>query len=140
HWIAVVPHEAAFGEHQWSLAGLQLAQQAAHQLFRVAEPIDGRRVDPVDPTLDGMAHGRERRGVVLRAPAERPAAAPDRPGAEADGRDIESARAEWTGWQSHKLPLRLRESARVWRSSCAHRVPDETRRRSPGCTRGSVDG
>src|SRR5207249_7050522 len=80
----------------------------------MAETVHRRGIDPVDAQLEGATHRGERIGVVLRAPPERPAAAADRPRAEADGRDVESARAEGTGWQRHRnnsRRLEVRESA-----------------------------
>src|SRR5207244_11249546 len=84
----------------------------------------GRR-EPVDPTPEGATHGGERSRIVLRARAERPATAADRPRAEADGRDIESARAERTGRQRHtddSPRLEVKEPAALSPWSCVPRV------------------
>src|SRR5213076_2664255 len=62
HRMALVPHEAAFGEHQWPLPGVQLAQQAAHDLFGMTEAVYRRRIDPVDAQLEGASH----RGSIRR--------------------------------------------------------------------------
>src|SRR6266576_1763728 len=101
HAVALVPHQAAFGEHARPLAYWQIPQQSSNHVFGMAESVHRGGIDPVDSQLEGATHRGERVGIVLRAPPERPAAAADRPRAEADGRDVESARAEGTGWQRH---------------------------------------
>src|SRR5256886_14417101 len=101
HAVALVPHQPALGEHEWAVARWQLLQQTTDQLFGMAETVHRGGIDPVDPQLERPVHRGERIGVVLRTPAERPVTAADRPRAEADGRDIEPARAERTGRQRH---------------------------------------
>ena len=60
-------------------------ESAGDYLFRVAEPIDGGRIDPVHAGIEGGADGAHRFGIVLRSPAEGPTAAADGPGANAEG-------------------------------------------------------
>ena len=57
----------------------------ANHLFRVAETIDGGRVDPVDAEIEGAVNGAYGIGVILRAPGELPVPSADGPGAESDG-------------------------------------------------------
>ena len=92
------PHEAALGEHvrPFGAAGERLR----HHLLGAAEAVDGGRVNPVDAEVEGAVDGRDRVAVVLRPPAELPAAAPERPGAEADARDLQVRVAELTGEHS----------------------------------------
>src|SRR5262249_60956359 len=91
HRIGVVPDETAFGEDERTRARGTIAKQTPDDLFGVAEAVDGGCIDPVDAAVERLAHRRERRVVVLRTPAERPPAAADRPGAEADGRDVKAS-------------------------------------------------
>ena len=70
---------------------------AADDLFRVAEAVGGGSVDPVDAELERAADRRDRVVVLLWSPAELPAAASDRPGAETDARDLEARGAELRG-------------------------------------------
>ncbi len=83
----VVPHEAAFREHVRPLALRDVLQRLADDFLRVAEPVDGRGVDPVQPVLDRAANRRDGIGIVLRSPPESPFAA-DRPRAKADGGEV----------------------------------------------------
>jgi hypothetical protein len=69
-------------------------QRRAHDLLGMAEPVDSRRVDPVDAALDRVTDGGDRLLVVLAAPAHRPIAAADGPGAEPDRRDVHIGAAE----------------------------------------------
>src|SRR5207253_6034968 len=76
--------------------GGDLAQRPSDHFLRMAEPVDGRRIHPVDAARDRVADGRDRIGVVLASPAVRPSSAADGPGAETDLRDSKTARSQWT--------------------------------------------
>src|SRR5665647_175876 len=97
HGIGGVPLQAALGEDERPGGGGQSPHGPAHDFLRMPQAVDRRGVDPAHPEVDGAVNGRDREAVVLRAPAERPAAAAGCPGAEADGRDLEAARAERAG-------------------------------------------
>ena len=94
HAVVLVPAQSALGEHERPLGGGDLLQCRAHDLFGMPEPVDGGGVDPVDAALDRMADGGDRLLVVLAAPADRPVAAADGPGAEPDRRDVHVGAAE----------------------------------------------
>ena len=87
HPVLLVPDHAALGEDVRPLRRGNALERAPDDLFRVAQPVHRRGVDPVDPPLDGVPDRGDRLLVVLRAPAEGPAAAADGPRAEADGGD-----------------------------------------------------
>src|SRR5205823_7019109 len=117
----------------------ELPQETPHHLFGMTEAVYRSGIDPVDSLLERATHRGERIGVVLGAPAERPAAAADRPRAEADGGDIESARAERTGRQRHTdnpPGLEVKESAALspWSSvpRAAGAPPPPARAALPG--------
>src|SRR5207245_2121474 len=101
--VRLVPDQAAFCEHEWALGRRQLVQKTADHFLRMAETVNSGGVDPVDAQLDGVTHGRKGSRVILRAPAERPTAAADGPGAEAEGCNLQSTRAEGTGRQCHDV-------------------------------------
>src|SRR3954471_6984313 len=69
-------------------------------LLGVAEAVGGGGFDPVDAELDGVMDRGDRVVVVLAAPTGRPLAA-DRPGADADGRDVHAGAAELPGGEGH---------------------------------------
>lgn len=92
--VLEVPDHAVLREHVRPIGFGQVGEGAGDDLFRVAEAVDGGRVDPVDTALDGVTNGGDRVGVILRAPAERPVTAADRPRAESDARDVHARRAE----------------------------------------------
>src|SRR5262249_55620332 len=94
---ALVPEEAALGEHERTRARGEAAQQPAHHLLGVPEAVDGGGVDPVHAALERAPHGGQGGLVVLRPPAERPAASSGRPGADAHPLDRWSAVPERTG-------------------------------------------
>ena len=81
----VVPHHAALGEEEW------LDRRLLHRLpddrLGVAKAVDGRRVDPVDAEVDGLADGRDGGVIVLRPPGEGPVAAAYGPRAKSDRRE-----------------------------------------------------
>src|SRR5262249_50825665 len=65
-----------------------------HDLLGVTKAVDGRRVDPVDAGVQRLADGGDGVPVVLGAPGEFPARAPDGPGAEADRGDEQGRRSQ----------------------------------------------
>src|SRR6267378_88590 len=67
----------------------------------MAEPVDGRGVDPVDAGRDRMLDGRDRIRIVLASPAVGPTAAADGPCAEADLADRKPAPSKRTCEQGH---------------------------------------
>ena len=73
---------------------VESCDRATDDLLRVAEAVLGRGVDPVHAELERAVDRRDRVLVLLRAPAPFEAAAADRPGAEADTRDLHPGRAE----------------------------------------------
>ena len=78
-----VPDAAALREEVDVLAGTKRLHSLADNLFRVAEPVNGCRVDPVDASFDRVPDRGHRFVVVDRAPTEPPRPA-DRPRPEAD--------------------------------------------------------
>src|SRR5713101_2825698 len=68
--------------------------RAPDDQLRTAEAVGGGGVDPVDAQLERAVDRLDRVLVVLRTPAELPAATSDRPGAEADARDLEAGRSQ----------------------------------------------
>ena len=68
--------------------------RAAYHLFRVAQSVDGRGVDPVDAQIERAMNGGDGVVVVLRTPGVLPVAAADGPGAEADGSEMKIGVAE----------------------------------------------
>ncbi len=107
HAIALVPDEAALGENERVLGARQLAKQLSYDFLGMPEPVDRRGVDPVDTQFERMAHRGQRRRIVLRTPAIRPAAAADGPRAESDAGDVQSAVAERMSGQCHgDVPFR----------------------------------
>ncbi len=62
--------------------------------FGMPEAVDARGINPVHPQIDSVPHRGNRVVVILRPPAERPAAAPGRPGAESDDGDLDAALAK----------------------------------------------
>src|SRR5665213_1286918 len=86
----------------------------------MAEPVGGCGVDPVDPVLEGAVDRGDRLLVVLGAPAELPATAADRPGAEADPGDLESGAAKLGGLQLRRLHS-FSSVADRWRSHASVR-------------------
>src|SRR5215813_19826 len=107
HPITVVPDETALCEDEWALGCPELSDKPPDQLLGMSQSVDGSGIDPVHPQLERVAHGGERFGVVLWAPAEGPAATSDRPGAESDPRDVQSAPTELTRWQCHRCDFSL---------------------------------
>src|SRR3954471_6347108 len=70
----------------------------------MAASVHRRCVDPIDPAGHGVADGRDRIPVVLLAPAETPASAADRPGAEADPAELQTGPTQrGSRYQRHQL-------------------------------------
>src|SRR5437660_6981132 len=59
----------------------------SYNFLGVPHPIHGGGINPTHPELKRAVYGRNRRFIVLVAPAKFPARAPDSPGAEANGCD-----------------------------------------------------
>ena len=91
HTVVAIPDEAAFREHVRPFGPWQITQQATDNFFGMAQPVDRCRIDPVDAQFEGMSHGGEGVGIILRPPSKGPASASDRPGAKSNCCDIESA-------------------------------------------------
>src|SRR5581483_8210820 len=66
----------------------------ADDLLGATEAVGGGGVDPVDAVLERVVDRGDRLLVVLRSPAELPAAATDRPRAEPDAGDLKAGIAE----------------------------------------------
>jgi hypothetical protein len=93
HRPRLVPGALALREHvRPPVAGAR--ERLADHLLGVAEPVHGRRVDPVHAVLDRPVDRLDRAAVVLRPPPEPPARAAHRPGADADRREREAAAPE----------------------------------------------
>src|SRR4029077_17040560 len=101
HGVAWIPCQAALGEEQRALRCGKFAEEFANDFFRMSQSVDGSRVDPVDAQIQGMAHGRNGIGVVLRPPAEGPSATANGPRTKPHGCNLESARTQRTRWQTH---------------------------------------
>src|ERR1700685_2680996 len=54
---AFVPNHAAFGENVWPLA--DPFKRSRDDLLRMAQPVDGCGVDPIDSGLESLAEGRD---------------------------------------------------------------------------------
>ena len=96
--------ERPLREHVRAL--LESLEGAPDDQLRVAEAVGGGGVDPVDAELERAVDRGDRVVVLLWSPAELPPAAPDRPGAEADGGDLEAGRPQLTGVEPRLLQLR----------------------------------
>src|SRR3954451_2333195 len=70
----------------------------------MAASVNRRGVDPLDPAGHGVADAPDRIPVVRRAPAEPPAAAAGRPGAEADPAELQTGPTQrGPRYQRHQL-------------------------------------
>ncbi len=87
HLAIFVPNHAALGEHVGTFA-IPLRQGLRDHLLRMAQAVDGGRIDPVDAKFERTVNGGDGIAIVLRAPAVCPGTT-HRPGAETDGRDEE---------------------------------------------------
>src|SRR5215218_9112652 len=105
---------AGFREHVRTLRRIELAQGASDDFLRMAEAILRCRVDPVDAELDRVMDRRDRVLVFLGTPAPVIAAAPDRPGAEADASDLETGRSELGGLELCLLHWVLLSVRQIW--------------------------
>src|SRR5467141_4491205 len=94
HRIVAIPNEAAFREHIRPFGRWQITQQAPDNFFRMAQPIDRRRIDPVDAVVESLTHGGQGVGIILRSPSKGPASASDRPRAKSNRCDMEPARTQ----------------------------------------------
>src|ERR1700687_5169482 len=107
HRIVRIPDQSTLGEDYRALRWCPFAQQPAHHFLGMTKPVHGGRTYTVRPELECVTRGRHRNGVVLRPPAERPAAAADRPGGKSGFGDYHAARAERSLWKVHRSILRL---------------------------------
>src|SRR5208282_5781234 len=71
--------------------------------FGMPQAIYGSRVDPVDAQFQRPMNGGDGVIVVLRAPGELPATAPDRPGSITYGRDLQIGLAKLPGFHFNLL-------------------------------------
>ena len=106
---------SALGEDERPL--VEAGDRSPDDLLRVAEAVLGRGVDPVHAELERAVDRRDRLLVLLRAPAPFEAAAADRPGAEADTRDLHPGRTELCRSRAVLLPSRPRLAEKAL---CAH--------------------
>ena len=97
--VLLVPDQSALGEDEGPLRGGQCRHRLADDHLRMPQPVHGRGIEPVDAQRDGPVYGLDRGGVVLRPPAEGPRPA-NRPGPEAQARDVEIGPAESAARQS----------------------------------------
>src|SRR5260370_13182281 len=96
-----VRHLSALGEDEGTLGSRDLADRLSDDLLGMAQPVDGRGIDPVDAGRNRMLDGRDRSRVVLASPTVGPTATPDGPRAKANLGDLKPARSERTGTQRH---------------------------------------
>ncbi len=82
----LVPDQAAFGEHVRTLA--QIFDRSSDDCFRVAQTVDGGRIDPVQSPIEARVNGFDGVLIVLRSPGKFPFPAAHRPCADADGRNM----------------------------------------------------
>ena len=80
------PGTAAFGGDEGFVR--PAFESLSDDRLAMAESVGGGGVNPVDAQIEGAMDGFDGEGVVLGPPAEGPAAAADRPGAEADLSEI----------------------------------------------------
>jgi len=83
HLTGIVPDHSTFGKNIRPPSG-PLGQGLRDDLLGMSKPIDGRRVDPVDPQFERPMNCRDRIGVLLGSPAKLPVSAPNRPSAKSD--------------------------------------------------------
>ena len=88
----LVPVALALGEDVRPVASA--LERPRHDFLGMAEAVHGGGVDPIDAAVERRVDGGDRLVVVLRSPGEGPAAAADRPRADADGRQLHVAVAE----------------------------------------------
>src|SRR5882762_3496033 len=108
HGIIAVPDQAAFCEDMRPVGRRQVTQKAPDNFFGMAQTVDCRRIDPVDPQVEGVSYGGDGIGVVLWSPSKRPPSTSDRPRAKSNCCDIESAGTQRASRQCHVALLFLR--------------------------------
>src|SRR5262249_5154898 len=90
---------------------------AGDDLFRVAEPVDGRGVDPVDAGVHRLVDRGDGVAVLLRAPGELPARPADGPRPESDRSDEHVGVAQTSRFHhGSPAPRRRRLASRVLHS------------------------
>jgi len=92
HRTLFVPAAFALGGDQRPLT--QATQGATHDLFAMAETVNGRGVDPVDAQVQRPVDRASGLLVVLRSPTVRPVPAAHGPGAQTDGRQLKAGLAK----------------------------------------------
>ena len=88
-----MPAHGALGKNVGLWPG-EFLQGAANDLFRVAQAVDCRRVDPVDPELQSPVDCRNGLVIVLWAPGELPVATANGPCAKSDRSEVKVRVAE----------------------------------------------
>ena len=91
--------------------GLPVPDRAGHDLFRVAKTVKRGRVNPMDAVIESGVNRRDRVRFVLRTHAAIPATAPNCPGANPYGGDLQVAGSKLAlldGWPPIGLSLRPR--------------------------------
>ncbi|MCY1235827.1 hypothetical protein D9M72_484570 [compost metagenome] len=104
--IVRIPDQPGLGEDQRALGFRDCRERFTNDLLGMTETVDRCRVDPVDAALHRMTDSCNRLAVVLASPAPSPIGAADRPGAKADGGDVEAGAAELAlrqGFFAHDL-------------------------------------
>ena len=74
----------------------KLRHGAGDDFLRMAEAVRAAVSIQLMPRSTARVMAAHRIGVILRSPAEHPVAAADRPGAEANDRDVEIGIAKWS--------------------------------------------
>ena len=119
-----MPAHGALGEDQRPCAA-PLFQRPGDDLFRVAQPIDGGRVDPVDAQFERAMNGGDGLVVVLRSPGELPVPAADGPRAKPDRRQLQIRIAKCVKLRrTHGLRMTPRAwQAQIFRPAIGTQVP-----------------
>ena len=95
HLTGFVPDQSTLGKDIGPRSG-PLRQSLRDDLLGMSKPIDGRRVDPVDPQFERPMNRRDRVGVLLGSPAKLPVSAPNRPSAKSDECNVKIRRTKFS--------------------------------------------
>ena len=101
HLTLIIPHQRTFGEHVRPL--VNTVQRSCYHFFGMAEAIHSGGINPVHAEIERTMNCADRVIIVLRTPGERPIAAADRPGTEANRRNVHVAVAKLSF--IHEKPL-----------------------------------